>query len=159
MTNAQATITETSIILVQTDAMNIARTIDYENRPATFNEADTFLAFNSLRRTAAWELGEKGSVTAPVELIDNRFNGTVAARLDQAIGTTHDQYQVLPIIEVEDGDLICDLDLSAPYVVAGFRQEGSTIRVHMVGEGKTWEDRFTTDFPAARLVQIARRKA
>jgi len=159
MNRIVAHITETSIVIVERNDSNlVCRTVATEARPANLADADTFLAFHSMVRTGSWDLGEAGSVTAPVALADNRFNGTVAARLDQAVGTTHDEWMVLPVREVQDGDLISDMEISAPYVVAGSRFESGTMRVHMVGEGKVWDDRFTTDFPSHRLVQVARKR-
>lgn len=155
-----ATITGVSLFVAErNDAGLVCQTLVSEARPATFALADTALAFASLGRTSAWELDTNGGVEATVAPVDNRFNGTVAARLDQAVGTTHEEFQVAFADSVLDGDLIGDMDLEGFAVVAGSRQESDTMRVHMVSEGQTWADRYTTDFPRHQLVQVARRKA
>lgn len=160
MNRIAAHITETSIIIVErNDANLVCQTIATEDRPASLADADTMLAFHSVARTAAWDLGEAGSVTAPVAPVDNRFNGTVAARLDQAVGTTHEEFQVMFTGQAQDGDLIGDMDLEGFAVVAGSRLESANMRIHMVSEGQTWADRYTTDFHRHQLVQVARRKA
>ena len=134
-------------------------TIATEARPASLAEADVFLAFHGFIRIRDWDLGEFGDVTAWLRTANNRFNGTVAARLWDAVGTTHEQWEVMPASKVENGDLISDRGMSAPYVVAGSEFEMGAMKVHMVGEGEEWSDRHTTDFPGSQLVQVARRKA
>jgi hypothetical protein len=129
-----------------------------ETRPVSFGAADTALAFGSYGRTSAWDLDANGNVSAPVETIDNRFNGTPAARIDAAIGTTHTEFRPAQAKTVLDGDLISDMELCEAYVVAGSRLEGETMRVHMVREGKTWADRFRTDFDARQFVMVARKR-
>jgi hypothetical protein len=159
MTATHANITDLHILLVRHEGGGRKVTVGSEPRPATLAEADTMLAFYSLARTAEWDLAPAVGVCAPVARVDNRFSGTVAARLNQAVGTTHEEFEVMPAHRAEDGDLISDLDISDLYVVAGSRREGDIMRIHMVSEGKTWEDRYTTNFPANQFVQVARRKA
>jgi hypothetical protein len=159
MNHFAATITGASIVLAErTGSGLVAWTIATEARPASFAAADTMLAANGYGRTAAWELDEAGNVSAPVAQIDNLFNGTRAARLDQAVGTTHEEFVMTNASKVENGDLISDRELSALYVVAGSSLE-TGMKVHMVAEGKTWSDRFTTEFLREELVMVARRKA
>jgi hypothetical protein len=159
MNTTTATITGVSLVVAERNDLGlVCQTLVNEVRPATLAAADTALAFYSLGRTSAWELDNNGGVEAPVVTIDNRFNGTVAARLDQAVGTTHDKFQVMFAYQAQDGDLIGDMDLEGYAVVAGSRHEGETARIHMVSEGKTWEDRYTTDFPRHQLVQVARKR-
>lgn len=153
-----ATITGVSLVIAERNDLGlVCRTIAIESRPATLAEADTALAFYSLGRVGAWDLDDNGGVAATVRTVDNRFNGTVAARLDQAVGTTHKEFKVMSAHQAEDGDLIGDVDLEGYAVVAGSRRESDTMRIHMVSEGKTWADRYSTDFPAFQLVQIARK--
>ncbi|HEU4751976.1 MAG TPA: hypothetical protein VFU47_02630 [Armatimonadota bacterium] len=134
-----------------------------EPRPANFQEADTFLAFHGFRRVRDWDLADLGMVEARVQMVDNRFNGTVAARLWDAVGTTHEEWVTMTAGELAsaelDGWLISDMELSAPYVVAGSSLELGTAKIHMVGEGQVWAERFTGEFPAGQLVKVARRKA
>lgn len=154
-----ATITGVSLIVAErNDSGLVCQTLVNEARPATFELADTALAFASLGRTAPWELDNNGGVEAAVAPVDNRFNGTVAARLDQAVGTTHEEFRVMFADQAVDGDLIGDMDLEGFAVVAGSRLECDTMRIHMVSEGQTWADRYTTDFPRHQLVQIARKR-
>lgn len=130
-----------------------------EARPASFQEAETFLAVHGFRKVRNWDLGELGMVSARVGQVDNKFGGTRAARLWDAVGTTHGEWETAQARTVEDGDLISDLEVSEPYVVAGSRFEMDTMRVHMVRDGGVWAERYTTDFPASQLVKVARRKA
>lgn len=154
-----ATITGVALIVAErNDAGLVCQTLVNEVRPASFASADTALAFASLGRTSAWELDSNGGVEARVAPVDNRFNGTVAARLWEAVGTTHGEFEVAFADSVLDGDLIGDMDLEGFAVVAGSRLECDTMRVHMVSEGQTWADRYTTDFPRHQLVQIARKR-
>jgi hypothetical protein len=154
-----AVITGVSIKIERTDAVSCVTTVlATESRPATLADADTFLAVHSLGRVGAWELDENGGVAAEVRKVDNRFNGTVAARLWEAVGTTHEEWDVAPAGSVQDGDLISDMDISEPYVVAGSRRELDTMRVHMVRDGGTWDSRHTAEFDAGQLVQVARKR-
>lgn len=157
MTNTTtATITaQTLVVADRNEAGLICQTLVEVARPTSFGEADTELAFASLGRTGPWELDGE-NISAPVQKIDNRFNGTVAAKLDQAVGATHHAFEVAFANEVEDGDLIADMELQGIAVVAGSRPMGALFKIHMVAEGKTWADRWTTDFPAMQLVQRAR---
>lgn len=159
MNTTTATITGVSFVVVERNDFGlICETIASEGHPATFAAADQALAFYSLARTEAWELDDNGGVSARVARIDNRFNGTVAARLDQAVGTTHDEFELDFAHRAKDGDLIGDTDLEGFAVVAGSRHEGETSRIHMVAEGKTWEDRHTTEFSRYSLVSLARKR-
>lgn len=154
-----ATITGISILIAERNDLGlVCRRFATEARPATFAEADTALAFYSFRRTSAWELDENGGVSAAVAPVDNRFNGTVAARLDQAVGTTHEEFRVMFADQAQDGDLIGDMELCGWAVVAGSRRGNDTMRIHMVSEGKTWAERYTTNFPRHQLVQVARKR-
>lgn len=150
-----ATITETSIVVI--DRSDIRRTVATEPRPESLADADTFLAVHSLGRTGAWDLAGSG-LSAPVSRVDNQFNGTVAARLWDAVGTTHAEWVAMPVKDVRDGDLISDLNVSEPYVVAGSRRESDIMRVHMVREGGVWAERHTTDFNAGTFVKVARKR-
>lgn len=154
-----ATITGVSFVIAERNDFGlVCETIAVATRPVTLAEADRELAFHSLGRVGTWDLDNNGGVSATVRTVDNRFNGTVAARLDQAVGTTHAPFEVMFAHKAEDGDLIGDMDLEGYAVVAGSRRESDTMRIHMVTEGKTWEDRYTTDFPAFQLVQVARKR-
>jgi hypothetical protein len=157
MNTTSATITGVSLVVAERNDFGlVCQTLVTEGRPATLAAADTALAFHSLGRTAAWELDNNGGVEAPVAKIDNRFNGTVAARLDQAVGTTHDEFELVSAATVQDGDLITDPEFSAIYVVAGSSLESGAMKIHAVGEGKTWEDRYTSIFEG--LVWAARKR-
>ena len=154
-----ATITGVSFLVLERNDLGLTcQTFATEARPATFAEADTALAFYSFRRTSAWELDENGGVSATVAPMDNRFNGTVAARLDRAVGTTHEEFETMFAYQAQDGDLIGDMELCGWAVVAGSRNEGDTARIHMVSEGKTWAERYSTDFPRHQLVKVARKR-
>lgn len=151
-----AHITGIRIVVAERNDMGlVCQTLVTESRPATFAEADTALAFHSLGRTSAWELDENGAVSATVAPVDNRFNGTVAARLDQAVGTTHEEFELALATTVDNGDLVTDAEYSAVYVVAGSTSYGDQAKLHMVGEGKTWADRHTAEFG---LVRVARKR-
>jgi hypothetical protein len=150
---SQAIVTETSIVVVErNDANLVRRTVLTESRPATFAAADTALAFHSLARTAPWELSAAGAVAAPVAMIDNRFNGVVAARLEDAVGTTHEPFALVSVQSIENGDLISDAELSALYVVAASSFESGAMRVSMVGEGQSWDDRYVSRFEGVAMV-------
>lgn len=152
-----ATITGVALIIAErNDAGLVCQTVAVEARPATLAEADTALAFYSLGRIGAWDLDDNGGVAATVQTVDNRFNGTVAARLDQAEGTTHEPFEFVLATSVQDGDLISDQEFSALYVIAGSRPEAGGMKIHMVAEGKTWEDRHTTTFQGG--VWVARKR-
>lgn len=153
-----ATITGVQIIISETDELTgVKRTIATETRPANLAEADSMLAVHSLGRIGAWDLDNAGGVSATVRPVDNRFNGTVAARLDDAVGTTHDEWDLAAAASVRNGDLITDPDRCATYVVAGSCvMEGGLTKIHQVGEGKTWEDRYTGFFHG--LIYVARKR-
>lgn len=155
-----ARITGVSIEIVLTaQYAGTTEVVATEPRPASFQEADTFLAVHGLRRVRNWDLADLGMVEAKVQMVDNQFGGTRAARLWDAVGTTHGEWETAQAKTVQDGDLISDMEVSEPYVVAGSRFELDTMRVHMVREGGVWAERHTTDFPASQLVKVARRKA
>lgn len=154
-----ANITGTEIVIL-TDAFG-AR-LATEVRPASFADADTMLAAHGYGRTAPWELAEQGKVSAPVERVDNTFNGTRAARIWSQVGTTHEPFAFMTAAELaarETGDLISDSELSEAYVVAGSSREAVSVKIHMVSEGKTWEERHTGHFMPEQLVMVAKRKA
>lgn len=136
-----------------------------EARPATLADADHALAAHGFGRVRDWDLGPNGDVRARVRKVDNEFNGTRAARLWDAIGTTHGELETVVVgirdgmPTINDGDLITDMDESELYVVAGSRFECGTARIHQVREGKTWDDRYTGEFPFGQVVKVARRKA
>lgn len=155
-----ATITGVSIFVAERNDLGlVCQTLVSEARPATFAAADTALAFASLGRTSAWELDANGGVEATVAAVDNRFNGTVAARLDQAVGTTHEPFEYDNACKLENGDLVSDGELTEIYVVGGSSTDGDVTKLHMVGEGKTWAERYTGQFIPQQLVMRARRKA
>lgn len=154
-----ATITDSTLVVAErNDAGLVCRTLLEVNRPSTFGEADTELAFASLARTEAWEL-TGANISAPVASIDNVFGRTVAAKLWAAIGTTHEPFEMDQARNVRNGDLVSDQELSEVYVAAATRTESDSTLIRMVGESKTWEDRFSGTFHATQLVQRARRKA
>jgi hypothetical protein len=128
-----------------------------EVRPASLAEADRALAAYGFRRVRDWDLDSNGGVEARLQMIDNSFNGTRAARLDQAVGTTHDEFELVLASSVNNGDLITDADRSAIYVVGGSSTECGVTKLHQVGEGQTWDDHYTGSFEG--LVWCARRKA
>lgn len=138
-----------------------------ELRPGNLAEADTALMAHGLQRVGEWDLGYPGTVETKARFIDNKFNGTRAARLDTLVGKTHWEWEKVVLgfnsegePTVQDGDLIGPSGLGEgdPYVVAGSRFENEVARIHMVGEGKTWDDRHTTNFAFGRMVKVARRK-
>ena len=159
--NSTGIIYEGQIVIVKTDVMGRHITVACESRPETLALADTFLAVHSMARTAPWDLGPAGAVQAPLARMDNRFNGTVAARLDQAVGTTHGPFKMMTARELVcselEGQLITDSEQSVPYVVAGSSLDGMTAKVHMVGEGQDWSQRYTTEFHPDRIVWVAQR--
>jgi hypothetical protein len=152
-----AFISETSIIILRTDRPGVlgTHTIAYEPRPASLKDADIMLAAHSFGRTGDWDLVGAG-LGAPLKAVDNVFNGTVAARLDQAVGITHGEFELALASTVENGDLVTDAEYSAVYVVAGSEPHGESAKLHMVGEGQTWDDRHTSEFT---LIRVARRKS
>jgi hypothetical protein len=157
---ATAEITGTAIMIhIRASFAGSLETVATEDRPANLADADTMLAFHGFGRVGAWDLGAGGTVTARVRMVDNSFNGTRAARLDQAIGTTHGELELVLTHTVLDGDLVTSEPGCPLAVVAGSRYESGTMRLHMVSDGKTWEDRYTTNFPADRPIWVARRKA
>lgn len=151
-----ATITATEIVVADRNASGlICQTLLIEARPATFELADMALATVSLTRTEAWELGGDGAIHAQVTDLDNTFNGVVAARLENKIGTTHGEIEPVLARTVQNGDIITDREASALYLVAGTNPAGQDMKVHMVAEGKGWNDRHTSTFSG--LVWVARK--
>lgn len=157
MNRISATITGVSLVIAERNDLGlICETIAVETRPATLAEADRALAFYSLGRVGAWDLDDNGGVEATVVKVDNRFNGVPAARLDQAVGTTHDEFELARASSVENGDLVTDHEFSEVYLVAGSSTECGLTKLHMVREGATWADRHTGEFSG--LVQVARKR-
>lgn len=162
-TTFTAHITGVGVLITESNEVTgVKRTLATEGRPATFADADTFLAVHSFRRTQAWELGEAGMVSAPLAKVDNRFNGTVAARIWETMSTTHGEFEPMTARELAcselDGWLISDSEVTEPYVVAGSSLDGDVVKIHMVGEGKIWEERFTGHFIPGQFVWVAKRK-
>jgi hypothetical protein len=156
MNTFTAVITTATLVLAEVNDSGLtSQLIAEEPRPESFAAADTALAAHGYARTEAWDLTGAG-VIATVEVVDNMFNGIRAARLDQAVGTTHDEFEPVLATSLRDGDLITDQDRSAIYVVAGSSLESGAMKVHAVGEGKTWEDRYTSTFSG--VVWAARKR-
>jgi len=159
---ANATITGTEITVVLSAAtsagtFNVAASFS-EARPASLSDADEALFAHGFGRVRAWDLGENGTVTAAVASVDNLFNGVRAARLDAMIGQTHGELELILAREINDGDLITSEPGCPLAVVAGSRYESGTMRLHMVGECKVWDERHTTTFPADRPLWVARKR-
>lgn len=130
-----------------------------EARPASLADADEALFAHGFGRVRAWDLGENGTVTAAVATVDNKFNGVRAARLDVMVGAeSHHNLELCLAREVQDGDLITSEPGCPLAVVAGSRYESGTMRLHMVGECKVWDERHTTTFPADRPLWVARKR-
>jgi hypothetical protein len=153
MNRFSAIITGQTIVLVERNSSNlVAWTIGEEARPASLADADMALAAHGYGRTGAWDL-EGDNLAAPIAQVDNLFNGVRAARFDQAMGTTHaDRFELVSATTVENGDLVTDAEESVVYLVAG---SDGTGKIHMVAEGKTWDDRFTSEFG---LIRVARKR-
>lgn len=158
-TATHVNITDLHILLVRHEGGGRKITVGSEPRPATLADADTALAFYSLGRITEWDLAPGVGVFAQVKEIDNRFNGTVAARLEQAVGTTHEEFEYDQASNVENGDLISDSELSGISVVAGCSTDGDVTKIHQVTEGRTWDDRYTGHFMPGQFIMRARRKA
>jgi hypothetical protein len=160
MIKTTATITASHITIEDQDNGFPFRLVASEERPATFAAADTMLAFHGYGRAgSSWELTPGGSVSANVQRVDNTFKGVTAARLWERIGTTHGQ-NFLPELasEVEPGWLITDREQSEVYLVAGQSVELETAKIHMVSEGKTWDERHTGEFGRDTIVWVSRPK-
>lgn len=159
MNHFSAVITGSTIVLAEVnDAGLTSWLIAEEARPESLAAADTMLAAHGYGRTEAWDLTGAG-LYARVQQIDNLFCGTRAARLDQAVGTTHEPFEYDQARNVENGDLISDGELSEVYVAAATRTESDSTVIRMVREGGVWEDRFSGTFMPGQLVKRARRKA
>lgn len=127
-----------------------------EARPANLREADLVLAAYGFARVRDWDLDANGGLEARVRMIDNTFNGVRAARFDQKIGTTHEEFESAMAHTVGNGDLVTDREFSEIYLVAGSSTECGTTKLHMVREGQVWEDRHTGEFTG--LVMVARKR-
>lgn len=127
-----------------------------EVRPANLREADMVLADYGFARVQEWDLDTNGGLEARVRMVDNMFNGVRAARFDRKIGTTHEAFDYASASTVNPGDLVTDSEFSEVYLVGGCSTECGTTKLHMVREGKTWEDRYTGEF--AGLVMVARKR-
>lgn len=159
MNTTTAIITRSTLVVVErNEAGLVCRTLLEIDRPASLAEVETELAFVSLGLTSGWDL-EGENIAATVTPVDNRFNGTVAAKLDRAVGTTHEAFEIAAAQEVENGDLVSDMELCGIAVVAGCSTDGDVTKIHQVTEGKTWEDRYTGHFIPRQFVMRARRKA
>lgn len=156
MNHFTAVITGQTLVLVERNGSGlVCQTIAEEARPTSFVEADMALAFHSYGRTSSWELAADGTVVAGIAPVDNRFNGVPAARFDEALGSTHaDEFELVLAATVENGDLVTDAEFSAVYVVAGSESHGHSAKLHLVAEGKTWEDRCSSEFT---LIRVARK--
>jgi hypothetical protein len=157
MIRTLATITSGNIVLAEiNDAGLTAHLIGEEDRPANFAAADMALAAHGYGRVGAWDLGGADHITAPIEKVDNLFNGVRAARFDDALGTTHDQFELATAASVGNGDLVTDSEFSEIYLVAGSSTELGVTKLHMVREGGTWDQHHTGQFEG--LVQVARKR-
>lgn len=125
------------------------------DRPANLAGADRELARHSLIRTGPWDLVGQ-DLGAPVRAMDNVLNGVVAVDLDDKVGTTHGEFELVTASTVENGDLVTDQDHQAVYLVAGSSTECGVTQLHMVADGKEWADRFTGEFTG--LVWVARKR-
>lgn len=155
-----ATISATAIVIEHAENGSPFHVLASEGRPANLAAAaDTMLAFHGYGTVGGWDLGPNGTVAAQVKRVDNKFSGVTAARLWERIGTTHGQ-DFLPVLasEVAPGSLITDHEQSEVYLVAGQSVEGSIAKIHMVSEGKTWEERFTGEFGRDTIVWISKPK-
>ncbi len=159
MIETTATISATAIVIEFAENGAPFQVIASEDRPENLAAADTMLAFHGYSKVGGWDLGPNGTVAAQVKRVDNKFNGVTAARLWERIGTTHAQ-NFLPVLasQVEPGSLITDRDQSEVYLVAGQSVEGSIAKIHMVSEGKTWEERHTGEFGRDTIVWVARKR-
>lgn len=153
-----AFISETSISINVVGGSGDVTVLASETRPLSLAKADTMLSAHGYGRTEEWDLTLSGGVAAEVKQVDNLFNGVRAARLDQAVGTTHDEFEYDQARNVENGDLISDGEISEIYVVGGSSTDGDVTKIHMVQEGKVWDDRFTGHFMPGQLVKRARKR-
>lgn len=140
-----ATITARIFDSVMTAAGEDRRPLFHADRPVSLAVADQELARHSLIRTAPWDLAAMGLI-APVRKMDNVFNGVMAVDLDEKVGTTHSEWMLIPATKIQDGDLITDPEQSETYVVAGSSVESGGAKIHMVRDGKEWNDRHTSVF-------------
>lgn len=152
MNHFSAAITTSTIVLAERNSSGlVCSIIGEEARPLSFAAADMALAAHGYGRTSAWDLGGADHITADIETVDNEFNGVRAARFDDALGTTHaDSFELALAKTVENGDLVTDQEFSAVYVVAG---SDGTGKLHLVAEGKTWNDRHTAEFGVIRVAR------
>lgn len=160
MRNIIASITDANIVLAERhEGSGLAA--EYiavnDNRPASLAAAEAWLAAQGYRVAGGWDLARLHTgVDAQVRKLDNLFNGTRAAFLWEKVGTSHGEFELVPASQVSNGDLVTDADRSEVYVVAGSSTEGSVTKLHMVAEGKEWEERYTGEFHG--LVWAARKR-
>lgn len=160
MIKTTATISPVAIVVENVDTTSGPfHKLASEKRPMDLEAADTMLAFHGYGRTTAWDLGAYDTVVAEVQRVDNTFAGVTAARLWARLGTTHSQ-NFLPVLasQVEPGWLITDHEQSEVYLVAGQSVELETAKIHMVSEGKTWDERHTGEFGRDALVWVSKPK-
>jgi hypothetical protein len=157
MSRFTATITSSTIVMTERNSSNLTCSIvGEEPRPVNFAAADMALAAHGYQRVTGWDLSGADHITADIQAVDNLFNGVRAARFEQAIGTTHDEFRLTAANSVDNGDLITDRDYSQVYVIAGSSTESGSTTLHMVAEGHTWHQRHTSQFTG--LVWIARKR-
>lgn len=152
MNHFSAVITSETIVLVERNASGlVCQTLGEEVRPLNLADADMMLAAHGYGRVGGWDL-EGANLAAEIAPVDNLFNGVRAARFDAALGTTHEAaFELAAATTVDNGDLVTDAEFSAVYLVAG---SDGTGKLHMVAEGKNWDDRHTAEFG---LVRVARK--
>lgn len=159
MNRIVASVTDSNIVLAErTESGLAAQYIAIrDERPATLAEAEAWLAEQGYRVAGGWDLATTHTgVEATVRELDNKFNGVRAAGLEAMVGTTHYEFELMSATMVANGDLVTDSDRSAIYVVAGSSTEGTVTKLHMVGEGKEWNERYTGEFHG--LVWVASKK-
>jgi hypothetical protein len=149
-----------SIYVELFDAVSTPQVVAKESRPDTLAKADTMLTYHGFRRVRGWDLDARDGVCARVKMVKNVFGGTRAARLWEAVGTTHKDFEMIAASQVEVGDLISDRETSEPYVVADCRSHDPDgyRRILLVSEGEVWEEGFTSDFPLGQMVRVAKRR-
>lgn len=156
MNATTATITGSTLVVVERNEAGLTTALVLEvARPANLAAADIELAAAGLGRTSAWDL-DGDNLAAPVATVDNEFNGVRAAKLWEKVGTTHAEFELALASTVENGDIVTDSEFCVAYLVGGSSTECGSTKLHMVGEGQTWADRYTSEFPG--LVQVARKR-
>lgn len=161
MNRIVASITDSNIVLAERTGSGLAaQYIAVQDfRPTSLAEAEAWLAAQGYRVVKGWDLAlTHTGVEATVRKMDNEFNGVRAADLEGKIGVTHHEPELMMASQVGNGDLVTDSDRSTFYVVAGSSTEGSVTKLHMVGENKEWEERYTGEFHglvwAAPLMEV-----